>query len=62
MYYTINFNSQTSTSKESPMLTDINGFYKEMFYSLDTAVKGIYSKNMVESSWKGMICWNIVSQ
>lgn len=50
MYYTINFNSQTSTSKESPMLTDINGFYKEMFYSLDTAVKGIYSKNMVESS------------
>lgn len=35
------------------MLNDITAFYTEMFYNLNTAVKGIQCKYMVERTPKG---------
>lgn len=37
------------------MLTDIKGFFIVMFYSLNTEVRGVKTKNMVEGAPKGNI-------
>lgn len=51
------YRSYPNISGGFPVLTDITGYYTEMFYSLNTTVRGIQYKNMVERAWKGKICW-----